>query len=178
MSTNRDRVDTIRNLALWHKQRPRMLYQVFFLDPENQPGFGKIRNGSGALGLTGDVWHQKYKNKKEGVKNYLTYSFNRLLKISLSLRYRAPDPVFGQNRILIPDQHQGRWGDAAPRRAEGGEQLVARRFRVRHGHCQGLLGRCLLCQAEEIGGMCTCVQCARQGTTCMTMTQIRLTLRQ
>ena len=24
------------------------------------------------------------------------------LKISLSLRYRAQDPVFGQNRILIP----------------------------------------------------------------------------
>ena len=73
------------------------------LDSENQPGSGKIRTGSGALGLTGDVWHQKYKNKKEGVKNYLTYSFNRLLKISLSLRYRAPDPVFGQNRILIPE---------------------------------------------------------------------------
>ena len=26
----------------------------------------------------------------------------RLLKISLRLQYRAPDPVFGQNRILIP----------------------------------------------------------------------------
>ena len=68
---------------------------IYVLDSENQPG-------SGALGLTGDVWHQKYKNKKEGVQNYLTYSFNRLLKISLSLRYRAPDPVYGQNRILIP----------------------------------------------------------------------------
>ena len=43
------------------------------------------------------------KDKKEGVKNYLTYSFNKLLKISLSLRYRAPDLVFGQSRILIPD---------------------------------------------------------------------------
>ena len=49
----------------------------------------------------GHVWHQKYKNRKAGVKNYRTYSFNRLLKISLSLRYIASDPVFGQNRILI-----------------------------------------------------------------------------
>ena len=58
---------------------------IYVLDSENQPG-------SGALGLTGDVWHQEYKNQKDGVKNYLTYSFNRLLKISLSWRYRAPDP--------------------------------------------------------------------------------------
>ena len=42
------------------------------LDSENQPGSGsaKIRTGSGtgsgALGLTGDVRHQKYENKKEG----------------------------------------------------------------------------------------------------------------
>ena len=49
------------------------------------------------------VWHQKYENKKEGVQSNLTYSFNRILKISLSLRYRSPDPVFGQNRILIPE---------------------------------------------------------------------------
>ena len=38
------------------------------LDSENQPGSGQIRTGSGALGLTGD---QKYRNKKEGLKNYL-----------------------------------------------------------------------------------------------------------
>ena len=81
---------------------------IYVLDSENQPGSGsgKIRTGSGtgsgALVLTGDVWHQKYKNKKEGVRNYLRYSFNRLLKIFLSFRYRAPDPVFGQNRILVP----------------------------------------------------------------------------
>ena len=75
---------------------------IYVLDSENQPGSGKIGTGSGALGLTGDVWHQKYKNIKEAVKNYLTYLFRRLLKISLSLRYRDPDPVFGQNRILIP----------------------------------------------------------------------------
>ena len=31
------------------------------LDSENQPG-------SGALGLTDDVYHQKYENKKEGLK--------------------------------------------------------------------------------------------------------------
>ena len=40
------------------------------------------------------VWHQKYKNKKDGFINYLKYYFNRLLKIYLRLRYRAPDPVF------------------------------------------------------------------------------------
>ena len=34
------------------------------LDTENHTG---STTGSGALGLTGDVWHQKYKNKKEGV---------------------------------------------------------------------------------------------------------------
>ena len=45
----------------------------FWLDSENQPGSwsGKIQTGSGALRLTGDVWHQKYENKKEGFKNYL-----------------------------------------------------------------------------------------------------------
>jgi len=64
------------------------------LDSENQPG-------SGALRLTGDVWHQNYENKK-GSKNYVKYSLNRLLKISFRLRYRAPDPFFCQNRILIP----------------------------------------------------------------------------
>ena len=41
------------------------------LDPENQPGSGsfQIRTGTGfgAQGLTGDVWHQKYENKKEGL---------------------------------------------------------------------------------------------------------------
>ena len=55
-----------------------------------------------ALGITGDVWHRKYGHKKEGLTNYLKYSLNRLLKIFLSLRCRAPDPVFGQNRILTP----------------------------------------------------------------------------
>ena len=37
------------------------------IDPENQPGSGKIRteSGSRALGLTEDVWHKKYENKKE-----------------------------------------------------------------------------------------------------------------
>ena len=71
------------------------------LDSENQPGSGKIRTGSGALGIKGDVWHQKYENKKEGFKNYKKYSFNWLFKISHPLRYRAPDPVFGQNLFSI-----------------------------------------------------------------------------
>ena len=55
------------------------------IDSENQPG-------SGAPGLTGDVLHQKYDNKKEGFKNYQKFSFNGLLKSSIRLRYRAPDP--------------------------------------------------------------------------------------
>ena len=47
------------------------------LDLEIQPGSGNIRTGSGALGLKGDVWHQK----DESIK----------------------DLVFGQKRILIPE---------------------------------------------------------------------------
>ena len=62
------------------------------LDSENQPGSGEIRTRSGSIALV-----------QEGFKNYLKYSSNKLLKISLRLRYKAPDPVFGQNRILIPN---------------------------------------------------------------------------
>ena len=74
------------------------------LDSENQPGSGKIRTGSesGTLGLSGDVWHQKYENKKEGILNYLKCSFYRILKISLRLMYKAQNPVFGLNWILTP----------------------------------------------------------------------------
>ena len=41
---------------------------IYVLDSENQPGSGsvKIWTGSGSLGLTGYVWHQKYEIKKEG----------------------------------------------------------------------------------------------------------------
>ena len=60
---------------------------------------------TGALALTGDVWHQKY----ETFKNNFKYSFYRLLKISLRhntgwtilslrLRYRAPDPALAKTR--------------------------------------------------------------------------------
>jgi len=73
------------------------------LDSKNQSVSGKIRTGSGALGLTGDVWHQKFENKKERVKNYLKYSLNRRIKSFLRLKYRAPDSVFSKNWILIPD---------------------------------------------------------------------------
>ena len=69
------------------------------LDPENQPGSGFIRTGSGALGLTEDVWYQKYENKKEGLPNYLEYSLKSILIIFYRLGYRALDPEFGQNRI-------------------------------------------------------------------------------
>ena len=45
--------------VLAKKQDPGMI-----LDSEKQPG--KIRTGIGALELPGDVWRQKYENKKEG----------------------------------------------------------------------------------------------------------------
>ena len=32
-------------------------------------------------GLQGNVWHQKYENKKKGFENHLKYSFNTLLKV-------------------------------------------------------------------------------------------------
>jgi len=67
-------------------------HSIEVLDSENQPGPCKILTGSGALGLTVEVWHQKYENDKEGVSNYLKYLFNRILK--------NLDPVFGQYRIL------------------------------------------------------------------------------
>ena len=85
------------------------------LDSENQPGSGsgKIQTGSGALRLKGDTWHQKYSIKKEGFKNYLNYSFNRLLKISLCLRVQIPDPVFDPDPRSSfrpkPDPHPCIW---------------------------------------------------------------------
>ena len=79
--------------------------QVFFciflcsidvLDPENQPW-----SGSRALGLTEDVWHQKYENKKEGFQNYLEYLLNSISNIFYRSGYRALDPEIGKNRIHI-----------------------------------------------------------------------------
>ena len=76
------------------------------LDPENQPGsgLGFIWTGSGsrALGLTEDVRHQKYENKKEGLQNYPEYSINSISNIFYHSGYRALDPEFGQNRIHTP----------------------------------------------------------------------------
>ena len=40
--------------------------------------FEKSQSGSGAHGLTEDVWHQKYENKKEGFQSYLNYSLTVL----------------------------------------------------------------------------------------------------
>ena len=54
------------------------------------------------LRLTENVWHQKYENKKEGLKNYLEFSFNSNLDISYRSGYRALDPKFCKNRIFIP----------------------------------------------------------------------------
>ena len=58
------------------------------LDPENQPG-------SGALGPTEDVWHQKYELRKDFF--YLKYSFNRISIISLCSRYRVLDWNLAKN---------------------------------------------------------------------------------
>ena len=58
------------------------------LDPENQPRSGFIRTGSRALGLTEEVWQQKYENKKEGLQNYLEYSFNSILNIFYRSGYK------------------------------------------------------------------------------------------
>ena len=63
------------------------------LDLENQPQSGKIRTESGALGLKETSDTKSIYTKIEGFKNYLKYSFIRLLKISHCLRYRVPDPV-------------------------------------------------------------------------------------
>ena len=55
------------------------------------------------MGLTVDVWHQNYENKKEGLQNYLEYSFYSILNIFYRSGYRALDPEFGQNRIRNTD---------------------------------------------------------------------------
>ena len=58
------------------------------LDPANQ-------SQSGALGLTEDVWHQKYELRKDLF--YLKYSFNRISIISLCSRYRVLDWNLAKN---------------------------------------------------------------------------------
>ena len=47
----------------------------------------------GSLGLTEEVKHKKYENKREGFQDYLKCLFNKIFRISLRSRYRAPDPV-------------------------------------------------------------------------------------
>ena len=69
------------------------------LDSENQPGFGKIPTGSGALGLTGDVYTKSMKTKKKALK---LSKIVIVLKISLHSSYRALDSNLGQNRIQNP----------------------------------------------------------------------------
>ena len=52
-------------------------------------------------GLTEDVWHQKYENKKDGFYYFKEYSFDSILKIPFRLTYKALDPGFGQIRNHI-----------------------------------------------------------------------------
>ena len=85
-----------------------MIFKAFFFDFHN---FGVRRSiddvqdlenqlGYGALGLAEDVWQQKYEQR--GFWNSPKYSFIRILKISLNLRYRVPDPNLAKNRIRNP----------------------------------------------------------------------------
>ena len=94
-----------------YKQKKRMTIFLFrslnsidVLDQEKQPGSGSGKiltvSGSMALEFTYNIWYPKYENKKVGVKSFLQYSFNRILKISLRSRYRALNPKFAKNRIL------------------------------------------------------------------------------
>ena len=105
------------------------------LDPESQPGSGFIRTGFGsrALGLTEDVWHQKYENKKEGLQNYLEYSFKSILNIFYRSGFRALDPEFGQNRI----------------RNTGKKNLTVRMFRIGEG-TYGIVYRARDTKSNEI----------------------------
>ena len=57
----------------------------------NFTGSGRCLN----LGHLWYVWHQKYETKMR-LLNYLKNSLNRLLKIYLRLRYRAPDPILAK----------------------------------------------------------------------------------
>ena len=62
----------------------------------------RIRIRIQGVGLTEDVRHQKYENKKEGLQNYPEYSINSISNIFYHSGYRALDPEFGQNRIHTP----------------------------------------------------------------------------
>jgi len=68
------------------------------LDSENQPGSGKIRNGSGALGLTWDVHTKSMKTKKKALT--LSKTFSRILKTSFELK--IPGSCFFSSK---PDPH-------------------------------------------------------------------------
>ena len=80
----------------FHTIGVRRSIDVLFLENQSESG-----SGSMALGLTRDVGRLMYENKKECFWNYLEYLFYRILKISLPLRYKPLDPVFGQNGIHI-----------------------------------------------------------------------------
>ena len=67
------------------------------LEPENQPGSGFIRTGSGsgsrALELKYDVCHQKYGNKRKVLQNYLVfYFFHGIQNTPHRSGYRALEP--------------------------------------------------------------------------------------
>ena len=74
------------------------------LDPENQPGSGFIRTGSGTLGLTDDV-RLLNKKQKEVLQNYLQYSLIRILNNVYRSRYWALDPAKTGSTSLLMWMH-------------------------------------------------------------------------
>ena len=80
------------------------------LDSENQHGSGQIRTRSGALGLTGDVWHQKYKTKKSPLVWGTEPRIRFLAKTgssSLLLCPRSLDPLYIVNSYIKRDNPWG-----------------------------------------------------------------------
>ena len=75
--------------------KPSYLYSYFWLQtspvsPRASDPSGQFSESSTSMvRLTSKIWIQKRR-----LLNYLKYSCNQLLKISLRFRYRAPDPVF------------------------------------------------------------------------------------
>ena len=91
-----------------NKQSYKIIPWLKFRDEKS--GVGK-KNPDPGLCTSNEGWSLKvYKTNMFGNFKSLLFwfsyfhTFNRLLKISLNLRFRAPDPVFGQKRILIPSK--------------------------------------------------------------------------
>ena len=88
--------------ALYLKRREILkFYKMQFLDNFKSLLFCYLTFGVRRSINVLDSENQPGSKQKEGFQNYLDYSFYKILKISLCSRYKALDPVFGQNRIHI-----------------------------------------------------------------------------